>query len=158
MKLKVLVAAGDGIGPEVTREAVRVLVSVAEFGGYDFQFTEAEAAGLARYLQRGGMLVASSAAGLKPFDKAFKRELKKVFANAELIKLPPTHALFSGGWNPVERVTYTPAALRDNPTLTKEDHQSVKEIQGQVHLAQAAITGMRRFVRAESDAEKKSSH
>src|ERR1700728_1177941 len=40
MKLKVLVAAGDGIGPEVTREAVRVLVSVAEFGGYDFQFTE----------------------------------------------------------------------------------------------------------------------
>jgi 3-isopropylmalate dehydrogenase len=39
MKLKVLVAAGDGIGPEVTREAVRVLVSVAEFGGYDFQFT-----------------------------------------------------------------------------------------------------------------------
>src|SRR5271155_709627 len=40
MKLKVLVVAGDGIGPEVTREAVRILVSVAEFGGYDFQFTE----------------------------------------------------------------------------------------------------------------------
>src|ERR1700748_2552690 len=41
MKLKVLVGAGDGIGPEVTREAVRILTSVAEFGGYDFQFTEA---------------------------------------------------------------------------------------------------------------------
>ena len=40
MQLKVLVGAGDGIGPEVTREAVRILVSVAEFGGYDFQFTE----------------------------------------------------------------------------------------------------------------------
>src|SRR5271156_4066639 len=40
MKLKVLVCAGDGIGPEVTREAVRILVSVAEFGGYDFQFSE----------------------------------------------------------------------------------------------------------------------
>src|ERR1700722_12093925 len=40
MKLKVLVGAGDGIGPEVTREAVRILTSVAEFGGYDFQFTE----------------------------------------------------------------------------------------------------------------------
>src|ERR1700735_3251292 len=40
MKWRVLVAAGDGIGREVTRDAVRVLVSVAEFGGYDFQFTE----------------------------------------------------------------------------------------------------------------------
>src|SRR5258708_24302540 len=40
MKLKVLNGAGDGIGPEVTREAVRILTSVAELGGYDFQFTE----------------------------------------------------------------------------------------------------------------------
>jgi 3-isopropylmalate dehydrogenase len=40
MKFKVLVAAGDGIGPEVTREAVRVLKSVAELGGHDFQFSE----------------------------------------------------------------------------------------------------------------------
>ena len=41
MKLNVLVLAGDGIGPEVTREAVRILRSVAEFGGYDFQFKPA---------------------------------------------------------------------------------------------------------------------
>jgi 3-isopropylmalate dehydrogenase len=47
MKLKVLVGAGDGIGPEVTREAVRILVSVAEFGGYDFQFTEMPIGGVA---------------------------------------------------------------------------------------------------------------
>jgi 3-isopropylmalate dehydrogenase len=40
MKLKVLVLAGDGIGPEVTREAVLVLKSVAELGGHDFMFTE----------------------------------------------------------------------------------------------------------------------
>src|ERR1700748_2123125 len=47
MKLKVLVGAGDGIGPEVTREAVRILTSVAESGGYDFQFTEAPIGGVA---------------------------------------------------------------------------------------------------------------
>src|ERR1700744_2763942 len=47
MKLKVLVGAGDGIGPEVTREAVRILTSVAEFGGYDFQFTEKLIGGVA---------------------------------------------------------------------------------------------------------------
>jgi 3-isopropylmalate dehydrogenase len=40
MKLKVLVVAGDGIGPEVTQEAVRILESVAELGDYDFQFGE----------------------------------------------------------------------------------------------------------------------
>jgi 3-isopropylmalate dehydrogenase len=38
--LKVLVVAGDGIGPEVTREAVKVLRSVAEVDGHDFQFAE----------------------------------------------------------------------------------------------------------------------
>ena len=40
MKLKILVVAGDGIGPEVTREAVKVLRSVAEADGHDFQFAE----------------------------------------------------------------------------------------------------------------------
>jgi 3-isopropylmalate dehydrogenase len=39
MKLKILVVAGDGIGPEVTREAIKVLHSVAEVGGHDFQFS-----------------------------------------------------------------------------------------------------------------------
>src|ERR1700743_3854755 len=45
MKLKIAILAGDGIGPEVTREAVNILKAVAEFsnqpGGLDFQFTEA---------------------------------------------------------------------------------------------------------------------
>ncbi|MBT9329612.1 3-isopropylmalate dehydrogenase [Paracidobacterium acidisoli] len=47
MKLKVLVVAGDGIGPEVTSEAVRVLKSVADLGGHDFQFSEALIGGVA---------------------------------------------------------------------------------------------------------------
>ena len=47
MKLKILVVAGDGIGPEVTREAVKVLRSVAEVGGHDFQFAEAPIGGAA---------------------------------------------------------------------------------------------------------------
>jgi hypothetical protein len=86
-------------------------------GHYDFHLTKAEAEGLARYLERGGMLLASSAAGLKPFDTAFRRELKRAFPNGELIKLPPTHPLFVGGWNAIERITYTQRALKDNPTL-----------------------------------------
>ena len=86
-------------------------------GHYDFQLSDAEASGLARYLQRGGMLVASSGAGLKPFDKAFRRELKKVFPKATLTKLSPDHAIFAGGFNAIDEVTYTQAALKDQPTL-----------------------------------------
>ena len=44
-----------------------------------------------------GYFVVSAAAGLKPFDTAFRRELKKAFPKAELVKLPPTHPLFGGG-------------------------------------------------------------
>ena len=46
-KLKILIVAGDGIGPEVTGEAVRVLQSVAELGGYDFAFREEPIGGVA---------------------------------------------------------------------------------------------------------------
>jgi 3-isopropylmalate dehydrogenase len=38
MKLKITVLPGDGVGPEVTREAVRVLRTVAEVYGHEFSF------------------------------------------------------------------------------------------------------------------------
>ena len=40
MKLKILVTAGDGIGPEVTSEAVSVLQIVAKAGGHEIAVTE----------------------------------------------------------------------------------------------------------------------
>jgi len=47
MKLKILVVAGDGIGPEVTNEAVAVLKEVASAGGHEFSFTEKRIGGVA---------------------------------------------------------------------------------------------------------------
>src|ERR1700758_2406132 len=47
MKLKILVVAGDGIGPEVTNEAVAVLRDVAELGGHEFTFAERRIGGVA---------------------------------------------------------------------------------------------------------------
>jgi 3-isopropylmalate dehydrogenase len=38
VKLKIATLAGDGIGPEVTREATNILRAVAEFGGHEFTF------------------------------------------------------------------------------------------------------------------------
>ncbi|HEY0263687.1 MAG TPA: 3-isopropylmalate dehydrogenase [Granulicella sp.] len=47
MRLKVAVLAGDGIGPEVTREATNILRAVAELGGHDFTFVEGLIGGVA---------------------------------------------------------------------------------------------------------------
>jgi 3-isopropylmalate dehydrogenase len=40
MKLNIAILPGDGIGPEVTNEAVRILGTLAELCGYDFRFKE----------------------------------------------------------------------------------------------------------------------
>jgi 3-isopropylmalate dehydrogenase len=47
MKLNLLVVAGDGIGPEVTREAVSVLQAVASSGGHEIAVTEKRIGGIA---------------------------------------------------------------------------------------------------------------
>jgi 3-isopropylmalate dehydrogenase len=47
MKLKIVVTAGDGIGPEVTGEAVSVLKQIAEQGGHEFTFVEKRIGGVA---------------------------------------------------------------------------------------------------------------
>ena len=86
-------------------------------GHYNFTLTDKEGAGLALYLRRGGLLVATSAGGLKPFGRAFRRELKKALPEGKWIKLPPTHPLFAGGWNAIDMVAYTPAALKDDNAL-----------------------------------------
>ena len=47
MKLKLLVVAGDGIGPEVTNEAVSVLQLVAAAGGHEIAVAEKRIGGIA---------------------------------------------------------------------------------------------------------------
>src|SRR6266481_9613355 len=47
MQLKIVVLPGDGIGPEVTEQAVLVLREIANIHGHNFQFTEHDAGGVA---------------------------------------------------------------------------------------------------------------
>lgn len=47
MRLKITVLAGDGIGPEVTREAARVLRAVADIYEHEFEFDEMPVGGAA---------------------------------------------------------------------------------------------------------------
>jgi 3-isopropylmalate dehydrogenase len=47
MRLKVAVLPGDGIGPEVTKAAVRVIRALADISGFEFQFEEYPVGGVA---------------------------------------------------------------------------------------------------------------
>src|ERR1044072_1482012 len=47
MRLRITVLPGDGIGPEVTAEAVRVLHTIAAIHGYHFDFAEHAVGGAA---------------------------------------------------------------------------------------------------------------
>jgi len=47
VQLNIAVLPGDGIGPEVTAEAVNILKAVGEFGAHTFTFTEAPIGGIA---------------------------------------------------------------------------------------------------------------
>jgi 3-isopropylmalate dehydrogenase len=47
MPLKFAILAGDGIGPEVTAEAINVLNTIAKIGGHSFAFTEHLVGGVA---------------------------------------------------------------------------------------------------------------
>ena len=55
--------------------------------------------------------------------------------------------------NPLTAILGYSELLYENPRLTPEERRSAKDIQMQVRQAQAAITGMRRFVRVEAEAE-----
>jgi 3-isopropylmalate dehydrogenase len=57
MKARIAVLGGDGIGPEVTAEAVRVLEAVAQKYGHEFEFTAALI---------GGAAIDSSGSALPP--------------------------------------------------------------------------------------------
>ena len=64
----IAVIAGDGIGPEVVREEMRVLQAVSELdGGFRFDFTEYPW-GCGYYLQTGEMMPADGLETLKAYD------------------------------------------------------------------------------------------
>jgi 3-isopropylmalate dehydrogenase len=67
MHLKILVTSGDGIGPEVTNEAVAVLREVASLGGHTFDFDSKRIGGVA-IVQDGTPLPADTLAAALDSD------------------------------------------------------------------------------------------
>ncbi len=60
-------------------------------GHGNITFTESEAKRLRKYLENGGFLYADDDYGM---DKAFRREMKKVFPDQELQEVPFTHPIY----------------------------------------------------------------
>lgn len=60
-------------------------------GHGNISFTENEAKRLRKYLENGGFLFADDDYGM---DKAFRREMKKVFPDQELQEIPFTHPIY----------------------------------------------------------------
>jgi len=84
MHLKILVTAGDGIGPEVTNEAVAVLEEIAQAGGHTFEFDHKRIGGVA-IVQDGTPLPADTLAAALDSDAVL---LGAVGGN-EFNSLPP---------------------------------------------------------------------
>ncbi len=60
-------------------------------GHGNIRFSDHEIRRLRRYLEHGGFLIANDDYGL---DNAFRREMRRVFPDKELVELPPSFELF----------------------------------------------------------------
>jgi len=60
-------------------------------GHGNIAFTDEEVGILRRYLQSGGFLLADDCYGM---DESFRREIRRVFPDQELVELPHTHPIF----------------------------------------------------------------
>ena len=68
--LKIAVTPGDGTGPEVTAEALKVLAAIAKLEGITYETTHFDW-GAERYLKTGETLPAGGAAELKKFNAIY---------------------------------------------------------------------------------------
>jgi len=67
---KIAVIGGDGTGPEVVREGIKVLNAASQKGGFKLDMTDFDFGG-ARYLRTGEVLPATAVDEMKKFDAIF---------------------------------------------------------------------------------------
>lgn len=97
-----LIAAGD--------ERLADYPIVFMHGRRAFRFSADERTALARYVRRGGFLFADAICASEPFNTAFRSEMKAIFPEAVLERLPANHPLFTTEFRGHELATVT---LRD---------------------------------------------
>jgi hypothetical protein len=83
--------ASSEIRVEILDEAFFAYPITYLTGHGNIRFSEEEVRRLRRYLENGGFLIANDDYGL---DKAFRREMERVFPDKSLVELPPSFGLF----------------------------------------------------------------
>jgi hypothetical protein len=63
-------------------------------GENNFTLTARECDNLKRYLSSGGFLLASAGCSSSPWDTAFRREVRRIFPDHELVRLEMDHPIF----------------------------------------------------------------
>ena len=83
--------AANEVRVEILDEALFSYPITYLTGHGNIRFSDGEVRRLRRYLEHGGFLIANDDYGL---DKAFRREMSRVFPDKELVELPPSFELF----------------------------------------------------------------
>ena len=86
-------------------------------GHRDFKFSAPEVKNLKRYLAGGGVLMAEACCGRRAFDRAFRREIKKVFPDAKLAPLKLDHPIYKTVFN-TTKCSYTDLAKQEYGNIT----------------------------------------
>ncbi len=92
------------------------------------EFTEAERRGLRGYAEGGGLVWFDSCCGKKLFDETVRAELAKVFPDAPLARLAPSHPVFEIG-HVIETVRRTRA------------HRRLPYVEGRPHVEAVKLDG-----------------
>jgi hypothetical protein len=82
----------------------------------DFRFDDKAVASLRGFLSTAGTLLISNGLGLRTFDAAVRRELKKVLPEAALMPLAADDPVYSTVFR-ITEARYTPRVVREKPDL-----------------------------------------
>jgi hypothetical protein len=110
---------------EITSESFFSFPFVFLTGHGNIAFAETEVRRLRTYLENGGFLYADDDYGM---DRAFRREIRKVFPDQELVELPFTHPIY-----------HLPFEFPDGPPKTHEHDKKPPRGLGLFHLGRLVV-------------------
>jgi len=93
-------------------------------GHREFVWSNDEVAFLQRYLKAGGLLLADACCGRMSFDMGFRREISKVFPNAQLERIPLDHPIYHNLFD-IQEVDYTPRVREDFGQLNAPELEGI---------------------------------
>jgi len=107
-------------------------------GRRDFRFSDSQRRALATYLRRGGFLFGDAICANPQFAAALRREIKAALPEAEFVRLPENHPLFSQQFRgyDLSRVT-----LRDPQIRAAGDPLSTRQVQISPQLEGVQLEG-----------------